>query len=150
MKKLRALMLGTARTRPHKDPQLSPSVEKVAAGASCIRALCTEAQMVLEHCQRAGTSRTSSMLLVWPNALRIARPTLTLSLFPHTHDRVRGASVGKPNFLVRCCPSSAATSNQALAGGHVDGNSRCPAACVEGRLPPWWRQEQHTVRASVL
>ena len=31
-KKLRALMLG---------PQLSPSVEEVAAGASCIRALCT-------------------------------------------------------------------------------------------------------------
>ena len=41
-KKLRALMLRhglMGRTRPHKDPQLSPSVEKVAAGASCIRAL---------------------------------------------------------------------------------------------------------------
>ena len=28
------------RISPQKDPQLSPSVEKVAAGASCIRALC--------------------------------------------------------------------------------------------------------------
>ena len=63
------------RTRPHKDPQLSPSVEKVAVGASCIRALCTKAQMVPEHCQGARTSCTSSLLLVWPNALRIARHT---------------------------------------------------------------------------
>ena len=29
------------RTGPHKDPQLSPSAEKMAVGASCIRALCT-------------------------------------------------------------------------------------------------------------
>ena len=56
------------RTGPHEDSQLSPSVEKVAAGASCIRALCTKAQMVPEHCQRARTSCTSSMLLVWQNA----------------------------------------------------------------------------------
>ena len=59
-KKLRALMLGTA---------------LVAAGASCIRALCTKAQMVPEHCKGARTSCTSSMLLVWPYALRIARHT---------------------------------------------------------------------------
>ena len=63
------------RTRPHKDPQLSPNVEKVAAGGSCIRALCTKAQMVPEHCHRARTSCTSSMLLVRPDALRIARHT---------------------------------------------------------------------------
>ena len=37
------------RTRPHKDTQFSPSVEKVAVGASCIRALCTKAQMAPEH-----------------------------------------------------------------------------------------------------
>ena len=60
------------RTRPHED---SPSVEKVAVGASCIRALCTKAQVVPEHCQKARTSCTSSLLLVWPNALRIARHT---------------------------------------------------------------------------
>ena len=52
-KKLRALMLGTASWEGpdhNKDPQLSPSVEKVAAGAACTRALCTKAQMVPEHC----------------------------------------------------------------------------------------------------
>ena len=53
------------RTRPHKDSQLSPSVEKVATGASCTRVLRTKAQMVPEHCQRARTSCTSSMMLVW-------------------------------------------------------------------------------------
>ena len=64
------------RTGQHKDTQLSPSVEKVAAGASCIQVLCTtKAQMVPGHCQRARTSCTSSMMLVWPNALRIARHT---------------------------------------------------------------------------
>ena len=63
------------RTRSHKDPQLSPSVEKVAVGDPCIRALCTMAQLVPEHCQRAHTSCTSSLLLVWPNALRIVRRT---------------------------------------------------------------------------
>ena len=74
--KLRALMLGPASWEgPQKDSQLSPSVEKVAAGASCKRALCTKAQMVPGHCQRARTSCTSSTLLVWPNALRIARHT---------------------------------------------------------------------------
>ena len=36
--------------------QLSPSVEKVAAGASVIRALCTKVQMAPEHGQRARTS----------------------------------------------------------------------------------------------
>ena len=75
-----AEMLGEkalGRTRPHEDPQLSPSVEKVAAGA-CIRALCTKAQMVPEHCQRARTSC----------ALRIAR---------YTHPEANGyANTGRP------------------------------------------------------
>ena len=77
-KKLRALMLGTAswEGQDHiKDSQLSPSVEKVATGASCLRALRTKAQMVPEHWQGARTSRTSSMLLVWSIALRIPRHT---------------------------------------------------------------------------
>ena len=59
-KKLRALMLGTASCEG-QDHIRTLSSRQVA---SCVRALCTKAQMVPEHCQRARTSCTSSMLLV--------------------------------------------------------------------------------------
>ena len=52
------------RTRPHEDPQLSPSVEKLAVGASCMRALCTKAQKVPEHCQREPV-RHAHLLCCW-------------------------------------------------------------------------------------
>ena len=61
------------RTRPHKHPQFSTSVGKVAIGAPCLRIVRAETQLVPEHRQRTCKARTSPMLFVGTNALRNAR-----------------------------------------------------------------------------
>ena len=76
-KKLRALMLGTASWEgpDHIRTLSSRQVWKRCGWRLLHTSSVTKAQMVPEHCQRARTSCTSSMLLVWPNALRMALHT---------------------------------------------------------------------------
>ena len=83
------------RTGPHQDPQLSTSVGKVTIGATRVRIVRAETQVVPEHRQRTSKARTSLLLLVGANALRNARYAHRWSTFASPSKRIRETTTGR-------------------------------------------------------